>query len=64
MEVQERQTWKTKLRSWLRECWRVLKVTKKPGTEEFQTIVKVAGLGIAVIGLIGFVISMIKQLLF
>lgn len=57
-------TWKTKIRSYLKECWRVLRITKKPGTDEFKTIVKVSGLGIAAIGLIGFLISMIKQLLF
>jgi protein transport protein SEC61 subunit gamma-like protein len=60
----EKQTLKTRLRAYLRECWRVLRVTKKPGTDEFQTIVKVAGLGMGIIGLVGFVISMVKQILF
>lgn len=60
----EKQTWKTKARSYLKECWRVLKVTKKPGNEEFKTIVKVSGIGIAVIGVIGFIINMLKQMLF
>lgn len=59
-----RQNWKTKLRSYLKECLRVLKITKKPTTDEFKVIVKVSGLGMAIIGLIGFVISIIKQLLF
>ena len=53
-----------KLRSFALECWRVLKVTKKPSSMEFKTIVKVSALGIAIIGLIGFVIQMIRQLLF
>ncbi len=57
-------TWKTRLKSYLRECWRVIRITKKPNTEEFQTIVKVSGLGIGIIGLIGFLINIIKQLLF
>jgi len=57
-------TWKTHVKSYLKECWRVLRITKKPGTDEFKTIVKVSGLGIGVIGLIGFLISMVKQLLF
>ena len=57
-------TWKTKLKAYLKECWRVLKITKKPGNEEFKTIVKVSALGIAVIGLVGFMINMMKQLLF
>jgi len=60
----EKPTWKTKFKSWLKECYRVLRITKKPGTEEFKTIVKVSGMGMGAIGLIGFVISMIKQLLF
>ncbi len=45
------------------ECLRVLKVTKKPTKEEFKTIVKVSGLGIILIGLIGFVIQLIRQVL-
>ncbi|MDY0386021.1 MAG: protein translocase SEC61 complex subunit gamma [Methanolobus sp.] len=43
-----KQTWKTYLR--------VLKLTKKPSREEFLTIAKVAGLGILVIGFVGFLI--------
>ena len=46
------------------ECGRVLRVTKKPDSIEYKTIVKVSGLGMAVIGLMGFLIQMIKQLFF
>ncbi|HLC49923.1 MAG: protein translocase SEC61 complex subunit gamma [Nanoarchaeota archaeon] len=46
------------------ECIRVLKITKKPNAYEFKTIVKVSGLGILVIGLIGFLIQMVKLLFF
>jgi protein transport protein SEC61 subunit gamma-like protein len=46
------------------ECLRVLRVTKKPSRMEFKTVVKVSGLGILVIGFIGFMIAMIRQLLF
>ena len=46
------------------ECVRVLKVTKKPDKIEFSTVVKISGLGILAIGLIGFVVVMIKQLFF
>jgi|TARA_Y100000310_G_scaffold337549_2_gene424879 protein translocase SEC61 complex gamma subunit len=53
-----------KFRSFVNESIRVLKVTRKPNSIEFKTIVKVAGLGMALIGLIGFVITMAKQLLF
>ena len=55
--------WPNKLKNFVIECKRVLKITKKPSGQEFKTIVKVSGLGIVIIGLIGFVIGMIKQLL-
>ncbi|MBW2963763.1 protein translocase SEC61 complex subunit gamma [Candidatus Woesearchaeota archaeon] len=53
-----------KLKKFLRECKRVIRVTRKPNREEFKTIVKVSGLGMIIIGLIGFLIAMGKQLLF
>jgi len=53
-----------KLKRFINECVRVLKVTKKPDRFEFTTIVKVSGLGILIIGLIGFLIQMIKVLFF
>ena len=53
-----------KLKSSLREYARVLRATKKPSRLEFKTIVKVSGLGMLIIGFIGFLIQMIKQLLF
>lgn len=45
------------------ESVRVLKVTKKPDRLEFMTVVKVSGLGIGVIGLIGFIIIMISHMM-
>ena len=54
---------KQKIKTFSRECIRVLKVTKKPDRYEFKTIVKVSGLGMLMIGLMGFIIQMIKQLL-
>ena len=53
-----------KLKSFTNECVRVLKVTKKPDSTEFKTIVKVSGLGMIIIGLIGFLFFIAKQLLF
>ncbi len=53
----------TKLKSFIGECIRVFKVTKKPSKEEFKTIVKVSGLGILFIGLIGFVVHILWVLL-
>ena len=46
-----------KFKSFIIECGRVLKITKKPDAFEFKTIVKVSGLGILVIGLIGFLLT-------
>ena len=57
-------SWKYKLKSFVLECLRVLKITKKPTALEFKTIVKVSGLGILIIGLVGFVVQMIKLLFF
>ncbi|RMF54495.1 protein translocase SEC61 complex subunit gamma [Candidatus Woesearchaeota archaeon] len=54
----------SRLKNFLRECRRVLRATKKPDRMEFTTIVKVSGLGMIIIGLIGFVIIMLKQLIF
>ena len=46
------------------EEWkRVLRITKKPDKVEFKAIVKVSALGMAVIGLIGFAIQMIREVL-
>ncbi len=53
-----------KIKRFLKETNRVLRITKKPNKEEFKTAVKVTGLGAAVIGVIGFIIFLIKQLLF
>ena len=42
---------------------RVLRVAKRPGKEEFINVAKITGLGIIVIGVVGFVISLISQLI-
>ena len=52
-----------KLKMFINECKRVLRVTKRPDSFEFKTIVKVSGLGMGIIGLIGFLVSMIKTLM-
>ncbi len=43
----------------LGEYLRVLKLTRKPSREEFSVIAKVAGAGILLIGLIGFIIYLL-----
>lgn len=52
---------KFKAKRFLIECKRVIIVTKKPDREEFSGIVKVSGLGILLIGFIGFLVNLISQ---
>ena len=52
-----------KFKRFAKECKRVLKVTRKPTGQEFKTIVSVTGLGMIVIGFIGFAIQLIKDLI-
>lgn len=42
---------------------RVIKLSRKPKREEFTTVAKITGLGIIVVGLIGFTIRMFVQVL-
>lgn len=53
-----------KVKKFIKETVRVLRITKKPDKSEYSSLVKVTGIGIAIIGLIGFVIFITKQLLF
>ena len=64
MDEQNTTSWQYKVKAFASECLRVLRVTKKPNVSEFKTIVKVSGLGILIIGLLGFVIQMVKLLFF
>lgn len=51
-----------KLKQFYKESIRVLRVTKKPDMSEFKTVTKVTGLGMLVIGAIGFIISILFRL--
>ena len=53
-----------KLKRFIKEAIRVLRVTKKPSREEYLSIVKVTSLGAVLIGALGYIIFLIKQLLF
>jgi len=46
------------LRSFIAQCGRVWRILRKPDGREYKTTAKVAAIGLAVIGLIGFLISM------
>ncbi|MBS3152418.1 protein translocase SEC61 complex subunit gamma [Candidatus Woesearchaeota archaeon] len=51
-----------RFKSFIVECRRVWQVTKKPTREELKVIVKVTGIGILIIGFIGFTINILWQL--
>ena len=51
-----------KIKSFYNECIRVFRITKKPTKSEYIAISKITGLGIMVIGLIGFIIHFIDQM--
>lgn len=61
--LEEDRTFKTRARRFITQCARVMKITKKPDRAEFKTLVKVSGLGIAVIGATGFLLHVIWVLL-
>jgi len=46
----------------LKEWNRVIKLSRKPRRSEFVMIAKVTGLGMAIIGTIGFIIRMLLQI--
>ncbi len=51
-----------RFKSFLVECRRVWQITKKPTKEELIMTIKVTGIGLLIIGFIGFVINMLWQL--
>ncbi len=53
-----------RVKRFIKECARVIHITKKPSKEEYWSAVKVTGIGIAIIGALGFIIFLLKQLLF
>lgn len=63
LEQQEKKTIFKRIKNFFIESRRVFRITKKPTMEEFKIIVKVSGLGILLIGLIGFIINMIWQIM-
>lgn len=53
-----------KFKDFIVECKRVLRVTRKPDKMEFKTVVKISGIGMAIIGLIGFLVAFVKEIIF
>ncbi len=52
-----------KLRDKLKEYHRVLKITSKPDKEEFKSSAKITGIGIIIIGAIGFLIYALARII-
>jgi len=51
------------LRSFLSSASRILKLAKKPGSEELWLSIKICFLGVLVIGVLGYVIKLISGML-
>jgi len=52
----------TSTKSFFVKCKRVWFALKKPSKKEFETIAKVSGIGIGILGLLGFLISIIMKI--
>lgn len=50
-----------KIKSFLSQCTRVWKLLRKPSGDEFKTVAKVSALGLGLIGVLGFLISMVMS---
>jgi protein transport protein SEC61 subunit gamma-like protein len=61
--IEETPTLKLRMQRFITQCIRVLKITKRPGKDEYRMLVKVSGLGIAVIGMLGFLLHVIKTMI-
>ncbi len=51
----------TKTKSFLIKCKRVWHILKKPTRQEFEQITKVSAIGIGILGLLGFLISIVMK---
>jgi protein transport protein SEC61 subunit gamma-like protein len=47
----------------LKQYRRVLYISKRPDREEFVNVAKITGIGIIIIGVIGFIITLVAQLI-
>ena len=63
VHIEEKPSLGKKFKNFIKECRRVLKITKKPSSDEFKTIVKASGLGLMIIGAIGFVLTMVRNII-
>ncbi len=54
---------KESISQFIKQCRRVLYVSKRPDRDEFVNVAKITGIGIIIIGVIGFIISIIAQII-
>lgn len=54
---------KASTNNFLKQCKRVLRVARKPDREEYFQFSKVTALGIAIIGVIGFIFVLVASLI-
>lgn len=54
---------KEKITSFIDAAKRILIVSKKPDKNEFQAMAKVTGLGILVIGVVGYIVRLVFALM-
>ena len=52
------------MKSFFLKCKRVWHALKKPTRSEFETVTKVSAIGVLVLGVIGFAISILMNLFF
>jgi protein transport protein SEC61 subunit gamma-like protein len=52
---------KEKIKSFVSQCVRVWHLLRKPTSEEFKAVSKVSAIGLGVIGLLGFLITLIMN---
>lgn len=50
------------LHEFLRQAKRVLQVARKPDQEEYLNVSKITALGITIMGIIGFIITLVANL--
>jgi protein transport protein SEC61 subunit gamma-like protein len=53
-----------KSKSFFIKCKRVWHTLRKPSKKEFETTAKVSAIGIAILGIIGFIISLVLAMFF
>jgi protein transport protein SEC61 subunit gamma-like protein len=51
------------IQSFVLQCSRVWRIMRKPSKEEFRSISKVSAIGLLVIGLIGFLVAIVVNIL-